>query len=218
VQDGSISFGEDKAEVDNPAGLRSQSYDENELDALDDSAPVKLRRSDSYTQRARAMRERLAADSRGQKFATPGLHAKPIRGAANSRGNSRRGLYKSGTQITGRFSSLPRPLPMRRGLSAPVFDGRENFASVAENRPFEVAYLSKLYWACSCIGYPPDYADFVGSQFLGLQSSHPVTHINGQVPVVSELVEFVVQMFMQLVKFFDLVLVFIDDFQVSKPK
>jgi hypothetical protein len=76
-----------------------------------------------------------------------------------------------------------------------------------------IPYFAKLCWACEQVGYPHEYADLVGSQFLGLDSAIPVTHIDGHVPLVTELVEFVALAFMTITKFADLSVVFIDDFQ-----
>jgi hypothetical protein len=102
----------------------------------------------------------------------------------------------------------------KRGFSQPILDRKDSMGSLlTENRTVTIPYLDKLYWACDEVGYPHEYADLVGSQFLGLNSSRPVTHVNGHVPLVAELVEFVAQAFMRITDFADLILVFIDDFQ-----
>jgi hypothetical protein len=47
-------------------------------------------------------------------------------------------------------------------------------------------YFEKLCWACEELEYPFEYADIVGSQFLGLDGATPVSH--GKSPVHSILV------------------------------
>ena len=68
-------------------------------------------------------------------------------------------------------------------------------------------------WACEEAGLSTQYADLVGSRFLGLESARPVTHIQGRVPSVSELADILALAFMSISGFADLVFVFIDDFQ-----
>ena len=90
----------------------------------------------------------------------------------------------------------------------------DSFGSGGSHQPTTVIpYLSKLCWVCEQLDHPYEYADLIGSQFLGLDSATPITHVNGQVPHVAELVEFIAQAFMRITNFADLILVFIDDFQ-----
>jgi predicted ATPase len=77
----------------------------------------------------------------------------------------------------------------------------------------DIPYLDKINWACEEIGYSTQYANLLGSRFLGLESAHPVTHVQGRVPSMSELVEFIAQAFEKITGFADLVMVFVDDFQ-----
>ena len=83
----------------------------------------------------------------------------------------------------------------------------------AESPVTSIPYLEKLRWACDEIGYPKEYADLLGAQFLGLDAADPVVQVNGHVPLVTELVEFVAQAYMRITNFADLIVVFIDDFQ-----
>lgn len=74
-------------------------------------------------------------------------------------------------------------------------------------------YFEKLCWVCEQLDYPYEYADIVGSQFLGLDGASPVTHVDGHVPTMDELVEFLALAFICLADFADLTVVLIDDFQ-----
>lgn len=74
-------------------------------------------------------------------------------------------------------------------------------------------YFEKLCWVCEQLDYPYEYADIVGSQFLGLDGASPVTDIDGHVPTMDELVEFLALAFICLADFADLTVVLIDDFQ-----
>lgn len=74
-------------------------------------------------------------------------------------------------------------------------------------------YLEKLRWACHEAGYNEQFADLIACQFLGIEESLAVTHFNGDVPQISDLVECIAQCFIKLVDFADITVVFIDDFQ-----
>jgi hypothetical protein len=74
-------------------------------------------------------------------------------------------------------------------------------------------YFEKLCWVCEKLDYPFEYADIVGSQFLGLSEASPVTHIDGHVPTMDELVEFLALAFICCADFADLTVLFVDDFQ-----
>lgn len=74
-------------------------------------------------------------------------------------------------------------------------------------------YFEKLCWVCEQLNYPYEFADIVGSQFLGLDGASPVTQIDGHVPTMDELVEFLALAFICLAEFADLTVVLIDDFQ-----
>lgn len=74
-------------------------------------------------------------------------------------------------------------------------------------------YFEKLCWACEQLEYPYEYADIVGSQFLGFESASPITTVDGHVPTMEELVEFLALSFICLADFSDLTAIFLDDFQ-----
>ncbi|GKY95555.1 hypothetical protein MPSEU_000517100 [Mayamaea pseudoterrestris] len=77
----------------------------------------------------------------------------------------------------------------------------------------DAPYFEKLCWVCEQLNYPYEYADIVGSQFLGLDSASPVTHVNGHVPTMAELVEFLALAFICIVENADLTVALLDDFQ-----
>jgi hypothetical protein len=77
----------------------------------------------------------------------------------------------------------------------------------------DAPYFEKLCWVCEQLDYPYEYADIVGSQFLGLDSASPVTHVDGHVPTMAELVEFLALAFICIVENADLTVVLLDDFQ-----
>ena len=76
-----------------------------------------------------------------------------------------------------------------------------------------VPYFEKLCWVCEQLDYPYEYADIVGSQFLGLEGASTVTHVDGHIPTMDELVEFLALGFICLADFADMIVLFIDDFQ-----
>ena len=78
----------------------------------------------------------------------------------------------------------------------------------------DAPYFEKLCWVCEQLNYPFEYADIVGSQFLGLESASPgVTHVDGHVPTMAELVEFLALAFICIVENSDLTVILLDDFQ-----
>lgn len=86
--------------------------------------------------------------------------------------------------------------------------------SFGMNRQTSTAQLfQSLCWACEQLNYPYEYADIVGSQFLGFEDATPVTHVNGHVPTMEELVEFLSSVFVKIAEFAKLTGLFIDDFQ-----
>ena len=76
-----------------------------------------------------------------------------------------------------------------------------------------VPYLKKLCEVCQLIDYQYEYADIVGSQLLGLESANPITHVDGHVPSIDEVVEFLTKAYIQVTHFADLSIIFLDDFQ-----
>lgn len=79
--------------------------------------------------------------------------------------------------------------------------------------PSTVPHFEQLCSACEALDYPHEYADIVGSQFLGFESASPITHVDGHVPTMDELVEFLALVFIQMVDFAHLITIFLDDFQ-----
>lgn len=82
-----------------------------------------------------------------------------------------------------------------------------------DHRHFRFPYLEKLRLACVESGFHEQYADYIGSQFLALRNSRPITHVNGRVPGMNDVVECVTQAFIRIVDFADITNIFIDDFQ-----
>lgn len=85
--------------------------------------------------------------------------------------------------------------------------------SCLKNQISTVPYFEKLCWACEQLDYPYEYADIVGSQFLGFESATPITHIDGHIPTMEELVEFLALAFICIADFANLTAIFLDDFQ-----
>jgi hypothetical protein len=97
-----------------------------------------------------------------------------------------------------------------------VFQDDQSAVSEDSNksrRSQSTPYFEKLCWVCEQLDYPFEYADIVGSQFLGLTEASPVTHIEGHVPTMDELVEFLALAFICCADFADLTVLFVDDFQ-----
>lgn len=218
MHDGSISFG------DNQATSRMYLSDGNDTDTEDESDRL---RSNSYEssydkQKWRATEERQPSwqdqqtRPKVQKLAQPEQRRPLLRGMSTGllRKAARRGSRRSLRQL--KASSKP-VATSKRGVSRPRLDRKDSFGSIGgsitENQTVVVPYLDKLCSVCEQVGYPYEYADLVGSQFLGLDSADPVTHVNGHVPLIAELVEFVAQAFMRITDFADLILLFVDDFQ-----
>ena len=106
--------------------------------------------------------------------------------------------------------------PSSKGSSQRMLDDvsmAETDASGHRNDDTSVPYFEKLCWICEELDYPFEYADIVGSQFLGLESANPVTHVDGHVPTMDELVEFLALAFIHIADFADLSIVVLDDFQ-----
>lgn len=86
-------------------------------------------------------------------------------------------------------------------------------ATVARFSGSTMMAFEKLCWACEQIGYPYEYADIVGSEFLGLDGASPITHVDGHVPTSDELVNFLTLAFIAIAEVADLTVIFVDDFQ-----
>lgn len=94
-------------------------------------------------------------------------------------------------------------------------DDRSDGSESAYRQSSTAMYFEKLCWACEKLDYPFEYADIVGSQFLGFENATPITHVNGHVPTMEELVEFLALAFVCIVDFSKLTTIFIDDFQYA---
>jgi Adenylate and Guanylate cyclase catalytic domain len=127
----------------------------------------------------------------------------PITG--NARKSNKRGSLM-------RMQSTRRTLRTKSKPKVEEFDGNESVLSITGGRQ-DVPYFEKLCQICEEIEYPHEYADIVGSQFLGLDGASPVTHVDGHVPTINELVEFLSQAFICITNYSDLSLIFVDDFQ-----
>jgi hypothetical protein len=121
--------------------------------------------------------------------------------------NSRKS--KRGTMM--RHQSTRRKLGANSGHKVDDFDGNDSVVSFSGQR--NVPYFEKLCQICEEIEYPFEYADIVGSQFLGLDGASPVTHVEGHVPTINELVEFLSAAFIFITNYSDLSIIFVDDFQ-----
>jgi hypothetical protein len=108
-----------------------------------------------------------------------------------------------------RHRSPPR---VRRGHQPPTRSGSSD-SLLSCRSAVVVPFFQKLCWACEKLNAPYEYADIIGSQFLNMEGASPVTSVDGHVPTVDELVEFLVNVYICMTDFTDLVVNFIDDFQ-----
>lgn len=113
------------------------------------------------------------------------------------------------------FVSMRKPssVDAKRNLSHPTMPNADERMPHTDYRHGQDPYLEKLRFACVESGFHEQYADYVASQFLSLRNAQPITHVNGRVPSVNDLVECVVQAFIRIVDFADITTIFIDDFQ-----
>lgn len=189
--DGSIALNDDRNETDK--SYSSEATSESASDA--ESTESFDRSKDSYTalHSPRSRKKKLARSSTRSS----------LRVSEQKKGRrSLRSYFKQQNSI--RRSSKNKRLALNR---------ENSFESLSELQSFGIPYLEKLMWACEEAGLSTQYADLVGSRFLGLESARPVTHIQGRVPSVSELADILALAFMSISGFADLVFVFIDDFQ-----
>lgn len=110
-----------------------------------------------------------------------------------------------------------RPVHPSRGEMHLMRDDSSKFSfagtASVHRQPSTVPYFEKLCWACEELDYPYEYADIVGSQFLGFECASSITHVDGHVPTTDELVEFLALTFIRLADFANLTTIFLDDFQ-----
>jgi hypothetical protein len=113
------------------------------------------------------------------------------------------------------------PIPKARSARAmsrsrSALRGVPDDSSVASGEDFgrgPVPYFEKLCLVCEELDYPYEYADIVGSQFLGLDGASPVTHVDGHVPTMDELIEFLAVALICIADYADISVILIDDFQ-----
>ena len=92
-------------------------------------------------------------------------------------------------------------------------DDSSNESVQSQRQSYMIPYFEKLCQICEEIEYPFEYADIVGSQFLGLECASPITHVDGHIPTMEELVEFLSLAFIRMVSFTSFTTIFLDDFQ-----
>lgn len=124
-------------------------------------------------------------------------------------------LYQNAASVSSfRSPTRAQSLRIRKNvLDRPDDSSATSFDVSIHRQTVSVPYFEKLCWICEKLDYPFEYADIVGSQFLGLESANPVTHIDGHVPTMDELVEYLALAFICITEFSDLTVVVLDDFQ-----
>ena len=76
----------------------------------------------------------------------------------------------------------------------------------------EIPYLDKMRWVCKEIGYEEEYADIVGSRLLDIEGAdYNTTTVNGEVPTLDTVVDFLAQAFLRFTLHAGVVLVTADD-------
>ena len=76
----------------------------------------------------------------------------------------------------------------------------------------EIPYLEKMRWVCKDLGYEEEYADIVGSRLLDIEGAdYNTTTVNGEVPTLDTVVDFLAQAFLRFTLHFGVVLVTADD-------
>jgi hypothetical protein len=92
-------------------------------------------------------------------------------------------------------------------------DDSSNESVQSQHKSSMVPYFEKLCQICEELDYPFEYADIVGSQFLGFECASPITHVDGHIPTMDELVEFLALAFISMISFAPVTIIFLDDFQ-----
>jgi hypothetical protein len=139
------------------------------------------------------------------------------RGAGDLRLSLQTPNSKNSLRSTGQVQSMRhfrhRTPSSRSTHERPDDSSASGFDASTHRQMASVPFFEKLCWICEQLDYPFEYADIVGSQFLGLESASPVTHVDGHVPTMDELVEFLALAFICVSDFADLSIVVLDDFQ-----
>jgi hypothetical protein len=173
-------------------------------------------------------RLRLNRHESSKKF-LPNSLSKSIHGDAGSIGpavrrmsdalgnNSLHNMPMSMSRSPGFTTPIPRQHSVRLGQSAlkGVINDDSSVASGegGGGRGGPVPYFEKLCLVCEEMDYPYEYADIVGSQFLGLDGASPVTHVDGHIPTMDELIEFLAVALICIADYADLSVILVDDFQ-----
>ena len=99
--------------------------------------------------------------------------------------------------------------PRRRSsLKEGTTDGNGNAAFI------EIPYLEKMRWVCKDLGYEEEYADIVGSRLLDIEGAdYNTTTVNGEVPTLDTVVDFLAHAFLCFTRHAGVVLVTADDIQ-----
>ena len=220
VHDGSIYFGDEKGDADKGKKMSpvNGQIPLREVASPGTEKPKRRPRVASWqpdqqssTRSLKVQRLWLQGQRHSLRSVTGGPGLKPAHVHGSDRRISIDQLHQQvASPRRGSVNSPPRPSALRAS-SVRDFNQVPEMESGTSRRI--IPYLDKLRRACQEVGYPREYAELVGSQFLGLDAANPVTHVNGHVPLVAELVEFVAQAYMHITNFADLILVFIDDFQ-----
>ena len=117
--------------------------------------------------------------------------------------------------ITKRRMSIGRPIA-RRAASMRMINRIDSSTSITSGKSQilgSVPYLQKLCDICGELKYPYEFVDIVGSQLLGLDGAIPQTHVEGHIPTIDEVVDFLTTTYIRMTDFSDLILLFLDDFQ-----
>jgi class 3 adenylate cyclase/tetratricopeptide (TPR) repeat protein len=138
-----------------------------------------------------------------------GPQPRALNGSATRRGSLSR-LGPRRRMSTGRATTVRRA-PSMRMLTR--IDSSHSVSSMKSQIQMNVPYLQKLCDICEELNYPYEYADIVGSQLLGLDGALPQTHVEGHIPTIDEVVDFLTKTYIRLTDFSDLIVIFLDDFQ-----
>jgi class 3 adenylate cyclase len=131
-------------------------------------------------------------------------------GLAERRGSLRPSAVGSTRRMSmGRMPARGMP-PARKPQTT---DCSLSLASLKSTKSVNIPFLKKLCEICDDLNYPNEFADIVGSQLLQLEGAIPTTHIDGRIPSIDDIVEFLANAFMYLTESCDLAMIFLDDFQ-----
>ena len=117
--------------------------------------------------------------------------------------------------VAEKYSGLS-PSRAKRGVYS--IRGRKDLGSQSpegindeQNKQVMLLYLDKLRWAVEKAGYCENFADFIGSSFLGFDID-----FKGNIPNAKEIIVCASMALLELVSFADIITILVDDFQVSE--